>query len=148
MYNYNFPDDRLLAKVLGEYKTPTPYHLNNFSLAYFVFLLETVQTALNGADIYYWFVEGYGNVERLKHSHFAPIDIPFIHATISFIVQAFLCYRIWTLNRRSSKLCIVIALVCVQCPLQPNLLTWDFCIEFTISGSIGSLWGGIEASTM
>jgi len=112
VYNYNFPDDRLLTKTL----------------AYFVFLLETVQTTLNGADIYYWFVEGYGNVERLKDSHFAPIDIPFIHATISFIVQAYLCYRIWTLNGRSSKLCMVIAV-------------------FIILGSSASVWGGIKSIT-
>lgn len=83
-------------------------------LAWFCFLLETVQTALTGADVYYWFIEGFGDVERLKDSHFAPIDIPIMHATVSFIVQGYFCYRIWTLNRRSSKLCILIALVRVQ----------------------------------
>jgi len=122
----------------------------HFSLAYFVFLLETVQTALTGADVYYWFVEGFGNMERLKRSHFAPIDIPLNHAIVSLIVQGYLCYRIWTMNRQSStrKLCIVIALVRVECPLHPNLLTRDFCIKFTILGSIGSAWGGISVSIM
>jgi len=120
----------------------------HFSLAYFVFLLETVQTALTGTDIYYWFVEGFGNVEQLKHSHFAPIDIAINHSIISFVVQGYLCYRIWTLNRQSPKLCIVIALVRVECPLHPNLLTRDLCIKFTTLGSIGAAWGGISASTM
>ena len=137
-------------KILGEYKIPPLCHLNDeaISLAYFVFLLETAQTALTGADVYYWFVEGFGNVERLNDSHFAPIDIPIIHSVISFVVQGYLCYRIWTLNRQSSKLCMVIALVRVRCPLYPNFLTRDFCIKFTILQSIGTMWGGIEASTM
>ena len=122
----------------------------HFSLAYFVFLLETVQTALTGADVYYWFAEGFGNVERLKDSHFAPIDIPLNHAIISFIVQGYLCYRIRMLNRKSLKLCIVIAVVRVRCPdsLHPNLLTQYFCVKFTTLGSIGSAWGGISVSTM
>ena len=77
--------------------------------------METVQTILTGADIYYWFVGDFGNSERLKHSHFAPIDMPMIHSVVSFIVQGYLCYRIWTLNGRSSRLCLVIALVRIQC---------------------------------
>ncbi|KAH9170138.1 hypothetical protein EDB89DRAFT_1814653, partial [Lactarius sanguifluus] len=61
---------------------------------YFVFLLETIQTALTGADIYYWFVAGFGNVERLGNSHFFPVDVPIIGTIISFIVQGYFCYRI------------------------------------------------------
>jgi len=150
VYSYNFPNDRLLVKILGEYKVSPPYHVNDeaISLAYFVFLMETVQTVLTGADIYYWFVEGFGNVERLKDSHLAPIDTPIMHSIVSFVVQGYLCYRIWTLNRRSSKLCVVIALVCVQCHLHPNLLTRNLCIKFTTLQSIGAAWGGISASTI
>jgi len=111
VYSYNFPDDKPIVKCL----------------AYLAFLLETVQTALTGADVYYWFIAGFGNVERLKDSHFAAIDIPIIHSTISFVVQGYFCYRIWTLNRRSSKLCVLIALL-------------------TILSSIGSGWGGIESA--
>jgi len=110
VYSYNFPNDKPLVKCL----------------AYFAFLLETVQTALTGADVYYWFIAGFGNVERLKDSHYAAIDIPIIHSTISFVVQEYFCYRIWMLNRRSSKLCILIALL-------------------TIVSSVGSGWGGIES---
>ncbi len=79
--------------------------------------METIQTALTGVDIYYWFVAGFGNVERLGNSHFAPIDVPIISAVISFIVQGYFCYRIWVLNKRSSWICWIIAVVCIpDCP--------------------------------
>lgn len=118
MYSYNFPNDRPLIKCLGEYKRSINC-LNKVTrealyLAYFTFLLETAQTALTGADLYYWFIEGFGNLEHLKDSHFAPIDIPLFHGTMAFVVQGYFCYRIWTLNRRSLKLCIVIGLVRIK----------------------------------
>ena len=80
-------------------------------------MVETVQTALTGADVYYWFVQGFGNMERLTEAHFAPIDIPIIHAIVAPLVKGYFCYRIWTLNKRLLSLCIVIVLVSVQCPL-------------------------------
>ena len=113
VYFYNFPEDRRTLKFLGEY-------LHSFGgfdgddrpqSAYFVFLLETVQTALTGADAHYWFIQGFGNVEQLKDSHYAPIDIPIIDSIISFIVQEYFCYRIWTLNKRLLWPCIAIAIV-------------------------------------
>ncbi|KAH9009655.1 hypothetical protein EDB84DRAFT_1170099 [Lactarius hengduanensis] len=94
VYSYNFPKDKRSVKFL----------------AYFVFVLETIQTALTGADIYYWFVAGFGNVERLGDPHFAPIDISFITGIISLVVQGYFCRRIWVLNTwRSSWICWVIA---------------------------------------
>jgi hypothetical protein len=80
-------------------------------LVYFVFLLETTQTALTGADVHYWFIKGFGNEEQLKDSHYAPIDIAIMHSIISLIVQEYFCYRIWTLNRRWSWFCVIIAIV-------------------------------------
>jgi hypothetical protein len=73
--------------------------------------METVQTALTGADVYHWFVEGFGNMERLAESHFAPIDIAIIHAITAPVIKGYFCFRIWTLSKGSSKLCVVIALV-------------------------------------
>jgi hypothetical protein len=108
VYSYNFPNDKLALKLL----------------AYFVFLLETAQTALTAADLHYWFIQGFGNVERLKDSHYAPIDIAIMHSIISLIVQEYFCYRIWTLNKRLSWLCVIIAIIGV---IQ----------------SIGAAWGGI-----
>ncbi|KAH8998236.1 hypothetical protein EDB86DRAFT_823157 [Lactarius hatsudake] len=111
VYSYNFPKDRRPVKFL----------------AYFVFLLETVQTALTGADAYYWFVDGIGNVEHLGNSHFAAIDNPIITAVISLVVQGYFCHRIWVLSRRSSWICWVIAVSAV-------------------TQSVGALWSGIEAA--
>src|SRR6266853_1765566 len=80
-------------------------------LAYFVLVLETIQTALNGADVYYWFVAGFGDMNRLANNHFSAIDGPTLDTPISLIVQGFYCYRIWTLNKRWWWLCVVIAIV-------------------------------------
>jgi hypothetical protein len=81
-------------------------------------VVETVQTALTGCDVYYWFIAGFGDVERLSHSHFAPVDVPLIGAFISLVVQEYFCYRIWVLkNKRFSWICWVIAVVSV--PIIP-----------------------------
>ncbi|KAH8993948.1 hypothetical protein EDB92DRAFT_1944229 [Lactarius akahatsu] len=105
VYSYNFPNDRRSIKIL----------------AFFVFVLETAQTALTGADVYYWFVAGFGNVERLGNSHFAPIDVSIITGLIAFIVQGYFCYRIWVLNRRSSWFCWIIVVCAVT---QAVATTW------------------------
>ncbi|KAH8998281.1 hypothetical protein EDB86DRAFT_828495 [Lactarius hatsudake] len=93
VYSYNFPKDPRSVKFL----------------AYFIFVLETVQTALTGADIYYWFVTGFGDVERLGNSHFTPIDAPIMTAVSSLTVQGYFCYRIWMLMNRRSWICWIIA---------------------------------------
>jgi len=110
VYSYNFPDDRWYLKTL----------------AYSVFLLETVQTALTGADIYLWFMAGFGNLERLQKSNFSPIDSPTIDGIISLIVQGFFAYRIWSLNKRALWLCVLI-------------------VVLAIVQAIGAAWGGIKA---
>ncbi|KAI9457790.1 hypothetical protein BJY52DRAFT_455361 [Lactarius psammicola] len=107
VYSYNFSEDRRSVKFL----------------AYFVFVLETVQTALSGADAYYWFVTGFGDVERLRNSHFGPIDIPIMNGVTSLIVQGYFCYRIWIImNRRSSSwICWIIAVAAMT---QAIAATW------------------------
>lgn len=90
-----------------------------------MFALETVQTALTGSDVHYWFLTGFGDVERLKSSHYAPVDIAIMDAIISLIVQEYFCYRIWTLNRRP-WFCLIIAVTAV-------------------SQSIGAAWGGFRS---
>ncbi|KAH9019118.1 hypothetical protein EDB85DRAFT_583487 [Lactarius pseudohatsudake] len=92
VYSYNFSEDPRSLKFL----------------AYFVFVLETVQTALTGADICYWFVTGFGNVERLGNSHFTPIDAPIMTAVSSLVAQGYFCYRIWVLMNRRSWICWII----------------------------------------
>ncbi|KAF8470495.1 hypothetical protein DFH94DRAFT_212701 [Russula ochroleuca] len=113
VYVYNFPDDRRALKIL----------------AYFVFLLETSQTALTGADVHYWFIQNFGSAERLASSHYAPIDIAIMDSIISLVVQEYFCYRIWTLNKRLLWPCVLIAMVgAVQ--------------------STGAAWGGIKSLTL
>jgi len=106
MYSCNFPNDRLSLKFL----------------VYFVFLLETVQTALTGADVYYWFVAGFGDVEHLENSHFGPIDVPVILAVVALIVQGHFCFRIWALNRRLSWICCIIVAASVT---QASTAMWS-----------------------
>ncbi|KAH9987450.1 hypothetical protein BJV74DRAFT_841722 [Russula compacta] len=113
VYGYNFPDDRRALKFL----------------VYFVFLLETAQTALTGADVYYWFMAGFGDLEGLKKSKFSPIDIPTMDAFISLIVQVFFCFRIWLLSQRIWWLCLVIAILAV-------------------AQAVGALWGGFKSAAL
>ncbi|KAH9019116.1 hypothetical protein EDB85DRAFT_1873322, partial [Lactarius pseudohatsudake] len=104
VYSYNFPKDPRSLKLL----------------AYFIFVLETVQTALTGADLYYWFVTGFGNVERLGNSHFTPVDVPIMTGVSSLAVQGYFCYRIWVLMNRRSWICWVVGVVCI--PNPPRIL--------------------------
>ncbi|KAH9040568.1 hypothetical protein EDB84DRAFT_1475697 [Lactarius hengduanensis] len=111
-------------------------------LVYFVFLVETIQTALSGADMYYWFVAGFGNPERLGKSHFIAVDIPIVGTIISFIVQGYFCYRIWVLNSRSSWICWIIAVAAVT---QSAAGMWASIKplttgKFPISKTIPYLW--------
>ncbi|KAH9971163.1 hypothetical protein BJV74DRAFT_246822 [Russula compacta] len=113
VYSYNFPHDGRWMKVL----------------AYFVFLLETVQTALTGVDAYYWFMAGFGNMERLRNSNFGGIDNPLMDAIISLVVQVFFCYRIWKLSDRTLWLPLLI-------------------VVLAITQAIGGTWAGIKSATM
>ncbi|KAH9039088.1 hypothetical protein EDB85DRAFT_2141340 [Lactarius pseudohatsudake] len=95
VYSYNFPGDRTLLKLL----------------VYSVFLVETVQTALTGADLYYWFVSGFGNMDHLSSPNLSAIDVPIIGSIVSLTVQLFFMYRIWILSGRSSRfICLFICL--------------------------------------
>jgi hypothetical protein len=69
VYSYNFLDDRRLLKILGTVRDSFAVSSNSWirsNTVYFVFLLETVQTALTGADVYYWFAVGFGDLEGLR----------------------------------------------------------------------------------
>ncbi|KAH9952924.1 hypothetical protein BGW80DRAFT_1193581, partial [Lactifluus volemus] len=96
VYSYNFPDDMKFLKLL----------------VYGVFIIETLQTALSGADVYYWFASGYGNLNHLASPYAMPFDIPIIGAVVSLSVQFFFVYRIWVLSGKKSWLiCLIICLV-------------------------------------
>jgi hypothetical protein len=77
-----------------------------------VFLLETLQTALSGGDVYYWFASGFGNVDHLRDPFAAAFDVPIIGSIVSGIVQFFFVYRVWVLSdRKSWWYCVLIAVV-------------------------------------
>ncbi|KAI0253511.1 hypothetical protein BJV78DRAFT_1280842 [Lactifluus subvellereus] len=95
---------------------------------YFVFLLETAQTALTGANIYYWFMAGFGNLMGFQNVRFSLIDIAVMDVIISLIVQAFFCYRIWTLNKRLLWFCVVIAVP-------------------SVAQASGALWSGLKGKS-
>ncbi|KAI0287407.1 hypothetical protein BC826DRAFT_49278 [Russula brevipes] len=80
---------------------PPGVHLSRFigfNIVCAVFLIETVQTALVGADLYYWFVSGYGDVPRLSTFFAASFDVPITESVVSLVVQYFYAYRVWVLQ--------------------------------------------------
>ncbi|KAH9952919.1 hypothetical protein BGW80DRAFT_563816 [Lactifluus volemus] len=96
VYIYNFPGDRKLLKLL----------------VYTIFLLETLQTAFTGADLYYWFVSGFGNINHLEAPYLSSFDVPIIGSVVSLTVQFFFAYRVWVLSdKKSSWLCVLICIV-------------------------------------
>jgi hypothetical protein len=122
----------------------TPH--SNTPTVFFVFLLETAQTALTAVDIYYWFMAGFGDLEGIfANTRFAPIDVPMIAGIISLIVQLFFCYRIDTLNKRLRWLCTVIAVV----SLPPTFRECSFITpmqKLSFAQASGALWDGIKVS--
>jgi len=96
VYSYNFPEDRILIKLL----------------VYAVFLIETIQTAMSGADLYYRFASGFGNMNRLNNPYISAFEVPLIGAVVSLAVQYFFSYRVWVLSNEKSWWVCVIICVC------------------------------------
>jgi hypothetical protein len=92
-----------------------------FSPVYFVFFLETIQVVLTAADVYYWFVAGFGDMYQLWNSHFYAIDGMAMNVPISLIVQGFYTYRIYTLTRTKWWQWIWIIIVIVR--TFPSIVT-------------------------
>ena len=94
---------------------------DNAFVVYGVFFIETLQTALSGADLFYWFAEGFGNMDRLKVPHAAAFDVPMIGAVISTIVQFFFAYRVWVLSNKGYQwLCLIIIICTVSQSYSPD----------------------------
>ncbi|KAH9952923.1 hypothetical protein BGW80DRAFT_1469118 [Lactifluus volemus] len=111
VYSYNFPDDKKLLKLL----------------VYVIFFIETLQTALSGADVYYWFVSGYGDIKHITSPYATPFDVPIIEAVVSSSVQFFFAFRIWLLGMKKSW-----------------CLSLIICLSSTI-GSVAAFTGSILA---
>ncbi|KAI0047483.1 hypothetical protein FA95DRAFT_1492380, partial [Auriscalpium vulgare] len=95
-YHYSFTTDKRIFKFL----------------VYGVFLIETTQTAMSGADIFYWYASGFGNMERLQDTYLSPFDTPFLGSLVTCIVQTFYSYRIWVLKPTLWWLSSIITSVC------------------------------------
>jgi hypothetical protein len=114
VYTYNFPEDRRPIKLLGK---RIPILSREFCpvmlfIVYSVFLLETLQTALSGADLYYWFASGFGDMNHLASPYASPFDSPIMGSMVALCVQIFFVYRIWVLGKRATWwLCVLICLV-------------------------------------
>ena len=114
VYNYNFPEDGRRVKLLGMQNSYPLLSLstpNSPYIVYTVFLLETVQTVLTGADVYYWFGSGYGDLNRLTSPFASAIDVPIMESILSATVQFFYAYRVWILSNKSRRFCSFICLV-------------------------------------
>ncbi|KAI9428716.1 hypothetical protein H4582DRAFT_1817399 [Lactarius indigo] len=129
VYSYNFPGDRILLKLL----------------VYSVFLVETLQTALSGADLYYWFVSGFGNIDHLTTPYESPFDVPIIGSVVALTVQIFFVYRIWVLSRRSSWfICLFICLVSRYISLVP--IFYFLASQFSMVAAVAAIYGGVYVS--
>ena len=81
-------------------------------VVYVVFILETVQTALSGADLYYWFAAGFGKFDHLISPFASFFDLPIMGSVVSLSVQCFFVYRIRVLSEKRSRwLYVTICLV-------------------------------------
>ena len=109
---------------------------------YSIFFLETIQTALSGADLYYWFASGFGDVERLTSPYASAFDVPIMGSVVSLTVQFFFVYRIWVLsNKRWLRLCVIICLVAFppksyisECPHHPTVGLHCRCSRGVLGG--------------
>jgi hypothetical protein len=117
VYSYNFPRDSRRIKLLGTRISrliPTRFSLTKDFVVYSIFFLETVQTALSGADLYYWFAAGFDK-ERLVAPFASPFDLQILEPVVSLSVQFFFVYRVRVLSRLSEKqsrwLWVIICLV-------------------------------------
>ncbi len=70
---------------------------------YAVFLFETLQTALSGGDVYYWFASGFGKLDHLLDPYASAFDVPIMGSIISGTVQIFFAYRVWVLSDRKAR---------------------------------------------
>jgi hypothetical protein len=115
VHSYNFPDDRKLLKLLGTQNSLEYWRVlfnDDSFIVYSIFLLETLQTALRGGDVYYWFVSGFGKVDHLQNPYASGFDNPIMGSIVTGTVQFFFAYRVWVLSdRRAWWYCVIIVVV-------------------------------------
>ena len=129
MYSRCFPRDNKYIKLLGTripHLIPICFSLTKHFVVYSIFVLETFQTVLSGADLYFWFIAGFNDFIDLAFvTPFAAFfDLQIVGSMVSLSVQLFFVYRIRVLSRlcekRSRWLCIIICLVTLSPKFQKN----------------------------
>jgi hypothetical protein len=106
-------------------------------LVHAVFIIETVQTLLTGADSSYWFISGFGNLERLQRAFLAPVDRSILNLFVSIAVRSFFCYRIWDIKKSLFWWC---------CVIQAVSPTWYLYAEVGSMSTIASAFLAIFCS--
>jgi hypothetical protein len=96
VYSRWFPQDNRYIKLLGTripHLISTCLSLTKHFAVYCICFLETVQTVLSGADLYYWFAAGFGEAQFI--TPFASFfDLQIVGSVVSLSVQLFFVYRI------------------------------------------------------
>ncbi|KAJ6583098.1 hypothetical protein DFH09DRAFT_911809, partial [Mycena vulgaris] len=112
-------------------------------LVYTVFFLETIMTAMNGADVYYWFASGFGDVLRLAGPALSAFYTPIMGSIMAFIVQVFFSYRIYIIQRRAIWFCVAIAFVRPEPAIDMRYFT-PF-LQLSLLQVVGGIGGGISS---
>ena len=90
---------------------------------YSIFFLETVQTVLSGANLYYWFAASFGNFHNLLSPFASSFDVPILGSVVAISVQLFFVYRILVLSEKRSRwLCFIILLVTLSAKSTNDLI--------------------------
>jgi len=95
VYTYNFPTDPRFLKIFVSS----------------LFLIETLQTAFSGSDLYHWFASGYGDLNSFTPNA-SDFDVPIVGSVASLSVQFFFAYRLWLLGNKkhwwlSGAICVI-----------------------------------------
>ena len=123
VYTYNFPADTKFLKSFGKalfsHTIVLPFTNWRCYLVFTLFFVETLQTALSGADIYYWFATGFGDMNRVTSPYASPFDVPIMGSFVSLSVQFFFAYRLWVLgNKKNWWLPTAICVVSPLCRIR------------------------------
>ena len=84
---------------------------------YGVFFIDTLQTCFMGADLYYWFGTGYGNISHIANVYLSYFDTPMLSSLTALLIHSFFGYRIWILSQ-SKVLPIIIVTVSPVLPTR------------------------------
>ncbi|KAI0053219.1 hypothetical protein FA95DRAFT_941363 [Auriscalpium vulgare] len=95
LYYFYFPEDRKRVKCL----------------VYGIFILETVQTAFAGNDLFYWLCKNFGNYAALDKWYLTTIDTPIFGSITTLVVQSFFSYRIQIIKKSLRWLSIIIFMI-------------------------------------